>query len=531
MTVRLRRSDHVEQLSDGESWVAVAAQPSGLDEARRLDSADALERRFDANGQVWLDLGRALAADAGANLAHTPACVANASDLGLMMAWTDLVRDWAAEQRPVLVVCDDPWIFRHLAGLPGVTAGQPPRLWLAEARLALRGMAARLRHALAMARRAAGLARPRVVPGQPWLLAYAHPRSTRDGEDGYFGDLMRRLPRLHRVLHVDGEPVRAATLLDPGRCESLHAWGSALAALRHLPLARWRPHDRHRKGPQGWLVRRAAALEGATAQAAAIRWQQLCQRAFLAAARPSVLCWPWENHAWERDLVRAARAAGVPSVGYQHSVIGRQMLNYAAGSLPDPEMALPDRILCTGPATLAQLTEWKVPAARLGVGGGLRFAALGDVAFDADGVVFMALPFDLITAAEMVVAARRAAEKGWRFLVKDHPMTPFAFAEDAQVRRATVPLSAHKAVRAVVYAATTVGLEALLMGLPTLRFRPSGRIALDILPTGVAAPVTSGATLAEDLTAVGPPPPLGRDGIFAPVDQGLWTAILMESAT
>lgn len=246
----------------------------------------------------------------------------------------------------------------------------------------------------------------------------------------------------------------------------------------------------------------------------------------MADLRPNVVAWPWENHAWERDLVRVARVHGVKTVGYQHSVVGRQMLNYAPASNPDGEDGLPDMMLCTGTTTRTQLMQW-VPSARTRVAGAHRFAASAKVEYDPAQPVFLALPFDLATAADMLEAARRAVKSGFRFWVKDHPMTPFQFQESAGISRVHRPLTACSAVRAVVYAATTVGLEAVLMGLPTLRFRPSGRISLDILPVGLSVPVTGPNDLAEVLGTLSSPPPLDRNLFFAPVDETLW-ADMME---
>jgi hypothetical protein len=149
------------------------------------------------------------------------------------------------------------------------------------------------------------------------------------------------------------------------------------------------------------------------------------------------------------------------------------------------------------------------------------------VLHDSAAPVFVALPFDQAVAAEMVAAARAAAAEGWRFVVRDHPMTPFAFAESPGVARAEGGLGAQAAVAAVVYAATTVGLEAILAGLPTLRFRPAGRVSLDILPEGIAVPVCDGAGLAAALAALAPSmAPPGRETVFAAIDPVPWRTLL-----
>lgn len=495
-----------------------------------MDPASDLERAFDEIADDWWQLGRALGEDSTAGLSHAAACVTNASDLGEMMAWTRLIETWALADEEIGVVCWDPWLYRHLAGREGVRATERSVLWPAALVLALRGYAARAKAALEAVRAALALrsGTERRNDRAAALLVYGHPISDAAGKDGYFGDLMSRLPELDRVLHIDCRPARARELSRDGRTASLHAWGSPLYALT-LPFRRWRPNGRHCNGRHGTLVRRAGHTEGSRGQAARIAWQNHCQARWLAAVRPGVVAWPWENHAWERAFVRTARKVGVRTIGYQHSVIGRQMLNYAPRSNVNGVDGLPDRIVCTGATTRDQLIRWGVPPERLLVGGALRFVGSVRVRHDPSAPVFMALPFDGAAAAEMVAAAEAVASVGRPFLVKDHPMTPFVFASSAFVKRVETTLAEQAAVSAVVYAATTVGLEAILAGIPTLRFRPARRIAIDILPAGIQVPVTGGETLAGDLERLSPPEVVDRESIFADASDTLWHELLQTA--
>lgn len=506
-----------------DRWLAIGDTPPGLALEKKVPGLAAeLETAFDGIAETWLSLGRELGTEPSAGLAHAPACAANASDMGLMMAWSRIVGQKAGAKETVLVVCDDPWMFRHLSGLQGVDAGTPPALWPVRLKLALRGFAARCKSAVVLARDALGLGRQRRLaqPSGMVLLVYGHPSSTTDGTDGYFGNLMKENAALCRLLHVDCSASRARELEGGGRTLSLRAWGKVSDALT-LPFTRWRPGRRHLSGKWGWLVRRAAALEGGTGQGALIAWQRKCQHRWLTETRPRVVAWPWENHSWEREFVRAARALGIRTLGYQHSVIGRQMLNYAPGSNPDGLASLPDRILCTGDATRRQLLQWGVPDERLEIGGALRIPEPASINPDPQGPVFLALPFDAETAGQMVDAARALTGQGFRFLVKDHPMTPFPFNPEPAIERTEKPFFEHPGLRAMVYAATTVGLEAALAGLPTIRFRPEGRIALDILPKGTQLPAADASGLAEALNQAGAPV-LNRDEFFSPVPKNLW---------
>lgn len=519
LTVRLAApSDRPALERAGETWAAIGGD-CHLDPARRLDPADGLEAAFAAIVPELMALCRELGRAPSAVLAHTPSAAANVSDLGEMMAWSRLVEDWAREGRPILVVCADPWLFRHLASIPGVAATAPPPLpgpWPAA-----RGFLARFRHALRVAWSAWTTRGDRTVsPGGPWLLSYGNPASRPDGQDAYFGALMRDETELRRALHVDCPPAEAARLRDGGRSVSLHAWGSPLFALAVLPFARWRPRA---EGRFAWLVRRAAAREGATGQAAAIAWQIHCQRRWLAAIRPRAVAWPWENHGWERALCRTARTLGIRTAGYQHSTVGRLELNYHSGSNPDGEESLPDRVLCVGPLTRCSLLDWGLAPERCAVAGALRYAESAAPRLDSTAPVFFALPGDRALARQMVDAAVQLADRlGRRVLVRPHPVYDVAVPETDLVSRAASGLAGQDAVSAVVFAATTVGLEAVLFGLPTIRFVPAGCIAHDILPNTLHVPAADVAGLAEAVAAAVPPQKVRREDIFAPVDPDVW---------
>ena len=105
-------------------------------------------------------------------------------------------------------------------------------------------------------------------------------------------------------------------------------------------------------------------------------------------------------------------------------------------------------------------------------------------------------------------------------------MTPYEFQPAPNVELTTKPLTDHKAVSAVFYAATTVGLEAAVFGLPTLRFRPSDRVALDIMPAGISVSATDGDGLAEALANLKKTDLVAREDVFTKVDVGLWQQAL-----
>ncbi|CAA7614458.1 hypothetical protein [Magnetospirillum sp. SS-4] len=530
MTILLRTSGDLPSV-DGQwrHWLAVTeSDVSGLDPARKLPRlAHRLEAAFEDCRETWWSLARRLGRTPTAELSHGVACGAFGSDFGLMLAWDLLARELAALPEPCLMVCDDPWTFRQIASRPGVTAGTPPPLVLPTWRRAIRGFLARgklaLRLVVAVAR--TRRLRPALPPGSAVLLVYGHPGSRADGFDVYFGTLMRELPALKRLLHCDCPPGRAAELAGDGRTASLHGWGSPWFALS-MPVQAWRPTAADTAGEFGWLVRRAASRENSGGGPAMNAWQMHCQRRFLRSARPASVCWPWENHAWERDLCRAARPLAVRSLGYQHTVIGPHQINYSPRANVDGLDSLPDEVIADGPAYRDELVAWDVPAGRIAVAGAWRLPPVAGGRYAADAPVFVPLSAIPAIARMQVEAGRRLARGGRRVLVKPHPMYPLDFAEEANLERTDTGIAGHAALSAVIAATGTSSLEGLLLGLPTFRLLPDDRLAVDILPAGIKAVAVTPDELPGALAATPPPAPLDYARVLSPPDVATWKSLL-----
>ncbi len=527
MTVLLHNSRDLPDPTAYEVWFAITGAGEGFDPATKLSGLAArLDQAYCDCRTLWWKLGKEMAGEPGADTAHTPTGSVSV-DFGMMLAWSQLTAEVAAEARGCLVVCDDPWLFRHLAGLEGVRAGPPPRLWTRRLALWSRGLLARCKVSLSMAL-AAILTRPRrrEFPGSgPVLLVYAHPSSNAQGFDSYFGGLMKELPGLGRMLHTDCGPRRARELAADGRTASLHSWGNPVRALG-LAGERWCPGRHLTEGPHGWLVRRAADKENGGGGPAMNRWQLHCQERWLRAAGPSRVAWPWENLAWERALCRTARRLGVPTIGYQHTVVGRHQINYSSATNPDGLASIPDLVVCNGPAYRDELEAWDIPAERLVIGGAFRIEEARNDIFDERGPVYVPLSGIHQTAYRQLAAARIIGESGRRVLVKDHPMYPLDFAESTNLRRTATPLLEQKALSAVLYSTGTSGLEALLAGLPAFRLLIEGHLAIDVLPRGLDVPAITIDELPGALKDAPRPPRLDWESVLSPVDMDLWRRVL-----
>jgi hypothetical protein len=511
--------------------MAVTGSTADLPAENRLKNlAGRLERAFVDSRNDWWSICRRGGDDPGAAFSHAVTAGSFGSDLGLMLAWTRLVDEMAAGPETIVVICNDAWLFRHLATRDGVQAGIAPALWPKEIHFALRGWLARSRLALRLASSAIALAaqRPPVATGDTAILVYGHPDSDAAGNDTYFGDLMKRVPTLKRVLHTDAPTSVALRLGADGRTTSLHAWGSACFALIRLPWTRWQPRAEGPDHTHRWLLRRAAARENSGGGPAMNRWQQHCQERWLIDVKPTRVLWPWENHGWERALCRAARKRNIKTIGYQHTVVGPHQLNYAVAANPDGVDAIPDQIACDGPAYHDELKAWGVPAERLVIAGAFRFRREGGPRFDPAALVFVPLSAIPEAAAAQVLAARRLVDVGFDVVIKDHPMYPFIAMGDTNryngigLQRTTVALRDQKALSAVLYSTGTSGLEALLAGIPTVRLMLDDRIAIDVLPNGVSAQTATIDTVVKTFEAGLVQSTLKWDTVLSPVDDGVW---------
>ncbi len=518
MAVRLLTSAQAHSGTPHDQWCAIhPAQPDLPGETMRKGLGAELERALDEVFPAWLQLGCALAVEPGGRLVHAATGAHNASDLGLMMAWRNKVTAWVQEAATIVVVCDDPWMYRALAEIDGVISGRAPSLAAARAVLTLRGLAARSRAAVRVIRAWAALRwSAKTIPAQhASLLVYGHPQSDAQGMDAYFGDLMRWRLDLLRMLHTDCGLARARALMADGRTFSLHGFGRLTAALA-MPFVTWRPNDRD------WLIRRAAARENSTPGPAMTHWQTICQRRWLETAKPQVVAWPWENHPWERDFSLAAGTAGVRTVGYQHASFGRQERNHAITSNTDGTLSLPDLIVCTGEVWRARLAAFGLPEDRLRVGGAWRCFGGGALCFDEAGPVFVALARHRAVAREMVRALEPLAASGWRFVVKPHPMTSIAIDKRDGIAVTDRPMHKHGGLCAVIFASSTVGLEARLAGLPVVRFLPTALVESDVMPETWNTQATTADNLEVALLSLRPEPAPNLAQAFAPVDIPAW---------
>jgi hypothetical protein len=525
MPVLLRQSFDLPPSDAYQIWYSVTGTNVSLDAQSKLSRlAERLESAFMESRETWWTIGLELSREPTSKIAHMPTGGAFGSDFGVMLAWSWLTARVAEDEAVCLVLCDDPWLFRHLVSLQGVSSGTPPRLHLAELKLSIRGWLARTKTALKIALVSTQLKKIKIQGGAA-ILVYGHPSSTAKGFDAYFGDLMTLEPNLQRVLHTDCDTARARELSLDGRTSSLHAWGNLFFALS-LIWTKWRPEKAFTLGKYGWLVRRSAAKENSGGGPAMNRWQFHCQDNWMREAKPSRVCWPWENHAWERGLCRSGRKHGVRTLGYQHTVVGPHQINYSTRTNPDGLDSIPETVICDGPAYRDEVAAWGVPDDRLVIGGAFRFKRFAPGSHDPLGPVLVPLSAVPAAAQNQIEAAHLLAASGQKVLVKGHPMYPVAFSEAENLNRTETPLTEQTGLSAVLFCTGTSGLEAVLMGLPAYRLMLDDRIAIDILPAGIDVPGVTLDNVTEQVTGKVPVQPISWDFVLTEPDIKLWHSLL-----
>ena len=522
MPIILRTSR--EPAEEYVAWISINNVPTWLDHSKKFtDIGHRLEEVFNTIGEELWEIGRRLGMPLSGRFAHTPTAAVYNCDLGLMMAWSKLIEELSTSRKKILVICDDPWMFRHLASISGVETGNPPPLWPSWFRYQARGYMARMffclriiwymlatRHQRSNHRKAAHV-----------LMVYGHPDSNDNGWDAYFGNLMREYSSLVRLVHTDGSINVAQAMSVDGKTASLHAWGNWIVALS-LIFSRWRAALSELTGYYGWLVRRAVVKENSTAAIATNHWQTYCQDRWIAEICPTVVCWPWENHPWERNFVRSARQKGIHTCGYQHTVIGPHQFNYALATNPDGLTSIPDKVICNGPAYRRQLLKWGIPKDRLEIGGAFRIVHSKTGQYDPSAPIFVALSAIPEISKQMMAAVNRADKNGRIFYVKDHPLYTFDINETSTIRKTEESIPGHDNISAVFFGTGTSGLEGVLAGIPTFKFQPDDCVSINILPDNITVKSVSSDNFDDALNNPPPVPDISWESVFSDPDLLVW---------
>tara|TARA_B100000686_G_scaffold351874_1_gene451989 strand:- start:841 stop:2436 length:1596 start_codon:yes stop_codon:yes gene_type:complete len=529
MALNLKHSGDLSKTDKKMLWLSTTDTKPTLSPILKWNNvAERLERAYNSCEETCWTIGRSLAENRSSDFARTPTMGAYGTDFRLMLAWVILAKELVSVQENFLIVCDDPWLYREIADLDGVFVGRYPKFWKRRFQLKLRGFFSRCKNSFKLAVFSFKLKyqRNKTFKGKPTLIVYGHPTSKNDGTDAYFGDLMKHISSLQRVLHTDCD-LQLSRDLEDDRTTSLHAWGNPLFALSLIIGSKWHiPSTKHLNYHR--LVNRAIEIENSGSGILMTRWQAHCQTRWMKETKPTKVIWPWENFSWERLLCRQAAKTNIKTLGYQHTVIGEHQINFASRLNPSKVKTLPDKIICNGPAFFQELIDWGHRPETLVIGGAFRISPPYKKVFNKGAPIFVALSGLLPIANEQLILAKQISEKGKKVLFRPHPMYPVNIRETDTLIKAEKEMLDHSKLSLVVFSTGTLGLEAVLAGLPTIRFLPDDRVAVQVLPKNVKVPTATGNTLPVVLTRLQPPMHITWESIFSRVDYSVWQRIILN---
>lgn len=288
--------------------------------------------------------------------------------------------------------------------------------------------------------------------------------------DAYFGELADRLGA-SRTFTVYLAAGRDLSLPWDGRRAPLEAFARAGDT-----FAAWKDGLRAQLDPPPGdpaYAQLAGELVAAERRSGEAFLHAFMRRAFarmLAALKPRVLVYPFENRAWEKSLLAAARAAGVPrTVGFQHSSITPRHLGFEIDTASAPT---PDCIIAVGGVT----ADWLRRAApalagRIVVGASLR-RGTAPIALPASHGLLVAISSSRDEALALMRAAHEAAPAaGLPIVIRSHPtiraddlFARFDWPANVRLSQGTTLEQDLAAATMVGYSSSTVALEGMLHG-------------------------------------------------------------------
>lgn len=369
------------------------------------------------------------------------------------------------------------------------------------------------------------------APSAPAAGIASYPSESAFGSPGKWRDVY--LPELDRFLEGQGLQVVRFTAPEYGGWHRQIAERSSFVyplilwatpsrifrSLRSFWWPRWPDALSVRGHSVRWLCLREWWLEVGRASLCAYRLYYECVRGMLSKGSWRTLISFYENQPWEKLQVLAARASGVRTVGIQVSLFSRFYLPHALGRGEQERLPLPDLLGSSGEAARRLWEESGFPASSLRLCGALRYPDLAERTRSRNPAppkaeersrVLVVLPIDPELTRHLLDALARAfpdggAADGLRLRIRAHPVEPMPrdwvqFPATIAETTSTNLQEDLSACGVVLFAGSTVGLEALAEGKVVLRYRSPRLFDLDD-SYGVLLPVVSDRDLRTQLLA------------------------------
>ncbi|MFQ5801472.1 MAG: hypothetical protein ACE5JQ_01080 [Candidatus Methylomirabilales bacterium] len=498
------------------------------------------------------------------------------SDLFLLVCYLrlaqELVREAVEEGPRLLVVVEDPWLYRQmeesLGSVEGVRVRGRVSLGREKVRLAALGI---LKRAWWLVRMLRNYWRQRWVwgtgsidvPARATAAIYSYPLERCLRDDGGWQDPF--LPNVDDLLGSLGYEVRRFSPPEASGLEReiarrrqyfhpLILYATVSGVCRSL-LAFWWPRWPGRLVIDETAVRFLAEREWwkeiGRSSLCIYRMFYECLREMSRRGDWEWIVYPYENQPWEKMIALCARELGIRTAGIQHAIFSAYSMSYSLGEGEAAQMPLPDVICASGLHPVRLLAEGGTPGERLRMCGSVRYGHLGDnragepcleLGPARTSEILVALPIDFHMARHLLAAIREVfpsggREEGLRFHVKTHPMCPIR-ENDIGFPALRAPGDFHRALEAcgvVIFVGSTVGPEAMAMGRRVLRYRPE--LLLNVDPSEVYGDRIPTCTDSDLRAAVinqslDPVPQDSSEGnqdcaqqIFAPLDRNVFAQI------
>jgi len=333
--------------------------------------------------------------------------------------------------------------------------------------------------------------------------------------DAYFGALADRLGagRAFTVYLAAGGGLWLPMDERRAPLEAFARAGDAFAAWRDGSRARLEPAPGDAE--YGGLAAELAEAEQRSGEAFMHAFMRRAFARMFGALRPRVVVYPFENRAWEKSLLAAARAAGVArTVGFQHSSITPRHLGFemAEGSAAP----IPDCVVSVGGVTADWLRRAAPPlASRIIVGASLR-RGTAPIALPAAHGLLVAISSSRDEALALIRTVHEAAPAaGLPIVIRSHPtiraddlFARFDWPANVRLSRGATLEQDLAAATMVAYSSSTVALEGMLHGRLPLFIDigdvPAGDPLVGDCPGKRA--VDSGAALAAAMEGIGSMP-------------------------
>jgi hypothetical protein len=201
-----------------------------------------------------------------------------------------------------------------------------------------------------------------------------------------------------------------------------------------------------------------------------------CWRKFFRKAKGKLI-YPYENQPWEKMMIMAANAerSNLQLIGYQHSSIGKILLNYFTTPKELSLLPVPDTIVVNS-ITYQSIFEKYYKHSKVNIinGGALRYPKFIKLVYKEHKKkrIGVMMPSDRNQAYDLLNHLNSVQTENFNIIIKPHPDLPLK-KEDIKENISLfsgLATDLYNSVDGIVYCSSTSGVEAYSYGLPVFKY-------------------------------------------------------------